>query len=104
MRYGSFALLLMSGLSQAYAQEWRPRCTEPTLADSQIKTIIDRERVARVDLPRAYEKYRWVVRRQGCYYIYVEIALPEVPDRAQTITLNQKGVIVDVDDGRLKPP
>ena len=81
-----------SGYSQA-------TCTASALSDQQIKDIIDRAKVTREDLPEPFPEYKWVVRRQGCYYVYIEYGLPLTPEYNQIFKLNQYGIIVDVQAG-----
>jgi hypothetical protein len=67
------------------------------LSDQQVKDVIDTERTTRTDLPAAFPKYEWSVRRQGCYYIYFEYGLPKAIHKEQIFKLNQNGAIVDVE-------
>jgi hypothetical protein len=76
-----------------------PTCVAPALSDQQVKEIIEKERAARTDLPEPFPKYRWEVRREGCYYVYVEYGLPETPEYSRVFKLNQYGVIVDAGTG-----
>lgn len=77
----------------------QPNCSAPTLADQQVKDIIDKERATRTDLPEPFPESRWTVRRKGCHYVYIEYGLPEVPDYSQIFMLNQNGAIVDAQMG-----
>ena len=70
-------------------------CTAPELSNQEVKKIVDRERTVRHDLAQPFPKYRWDVKKQGCYYVYIEVGLPEAPEYSQSFTLNQRGVIVD---------
>lgn len=88
------ALVILPVMS--YAQT---TCVAPALSGRQVKDIIDKERAARTDLPKAYPKYRWDVSRQGCHYVYVEYGLPEAPEYNHIFSLNQYGVIVDAQGG-----
>ena len=88
------ALMLLSAM--VHADEV---CNAPPLSDQQIKDIVDKERKARTDLPEPFPKYRWVVKRQGCYYAYIEYGLPEAPEYNQIFRLNPHGEIVDVQGG-----
>ena len=83
--------------TMGYAQ---PTGVAPALSDQQVKDIIDKERAMRTDLPAPFPEYRWMVRRQGHYYIYIEYGLPEAPDYSQIFNLNRYGIIVDVQMGR----
>lgn len=74
----------------------KPTCVAPALSDSEVKRIIEQERATRTDLPKAFPKSKWVVRRQGCHYTAIEFLLPATPDANHIFTLNQRGVIVDV--------
>ena len=74
-------------------------CVAPDLSDRQIKDIIEKERATRSDLPAPLPQSKWSVRRQGCYYVYSEYAIPESFDTQRVIKLNQRGVIVDVQVG-----
>ncbi|MGI0015149.1 MAG: hypothetical protein ACREBU_17180 [Nitrososphaera sp.] len=82
----------------------QPTCVAPALSDQQVKDIIDKERVTRTDLPRPFPKYKWIARRQGCHYVYIEYGLPEVFDNFRIFKLNQYGAIVDADTSSLKCP
>ena len=79
-----------------YAQ---PICVAPALSDQQVKESVDKERATRTDLPEPFPKYRWIVRKQGCYYVYIEYGLPEAPEYNHIFKLNQHGTIVDVQGG-----
>jgi hypothetical protein len=65
------------------------------LADIEVKAIIDQQRAARSDLPKAFPQSEWVVRKQGSYYSYIEYGLPKAPGMNQIFKLNRHGVIVD---------
>jgi len=88
----------------AYSQ---PKCVAPDLSDRQVREIIGKERARRKDLPPAHPKPLWTVRKDGCYYIAIEAKLSESPgddnmvvvDADNIFTLNQYGVIVDVQVG-----
>ncbi len=82
----------------------QPTCTAPVLSDQQVKDVVDKERGTRTDLPKPFPKYRWVVRRQGCHYVYIEYGLPEIPEDNHIFRLNQYGVIVDADSSSLQCP
>lgn len=94
------ALALVSVLAAlpgaAYPQS---ACVAPPLSDQQVKDIIQNERETRTDLPKPFPKYRWLVRKDGCYYVYIEYGLPEAPEYNQIFKINQRGVIVDVQMG-----
>lgn len=90
----SSAFLLLSTV--VYAQ---PTCVAPSLSDQDVKDIIDKGRAQRTDLPQPFPKYRWLVRRQGCHYEYIEYGLPEAPEFNHIFKLNQHGVIVNVQTG-----
>ncbi|MBI4604568.1 MAG: hypothetical protein HY721_21610 [Planctomycetes bacterium] len=65
------------------------------LPDLAIKQIIDVERARRTDLPPAFDKYAWSVRRDLNHYVYVETAVPERPHERILFRLNRRGIIVD---------
>jgi hypothetical protein len=71
-------------------------CAAPVLSDQQVKDIVDKERTTRTDLPKPFPEYRWIVRKQGRYYTYIEYGLPEAPEYNQIFKLNRYGAIVDV--------
>lgn len=79
-----------------YAQ---PTCVAPPLSQQQVKEIIDKARATRTDLPAPFPKYRWIVRQQGCHYVYIEYGLPETPGDHHIFRLNQYGAIVDAQTG-----
>lgn len=97
-------LCLAGGVVPALGGELPSPCALPALSDQQVKTIVQKERAARTDLPVPYPNYRSTVRRKGCYYLYMEHGLPEAPEYAQSFTLNDKGVIVDATSAALKCP
>lgn len=78
----------------------QPACVAPALSDPQVKEIIDRERVNGEGIPAPFPKYRWLVNRLGCHYVYIEYGIPETPDYNHIVKLNQFGAIVDVRTGR----
>lgn len=94
-------IMLVAFAGTAYSQ---PTCTAAPLSDQDIKTIVDRERSTRSDLPAQFEAYRWVVRRQECHYVYIEYALPERLHGNTVFTVNQRGMIVDVQPGSMQCP
>ena len=75
-------------------------CKADALGAEQVKAIVDAERAVRSDLPKAFERYRWTVSRQGCYYVYIEFGLPETPGVSLMFRINQFGAVVDVVKGR----
>lgn len=89
-----YALLIFPVLG--YPQ---PNCVGPVLSDQQVESNIDKERATRTDLPGPFPEYRWLVRRQGCHYVYIEYGLPETPEYNHIFKLNQYGSIVDVQTG-----
>ena len=89
------ALALLPG-SLVYAET---TCTQPQLTDEQVVNIIATARASRTDLPPAFEHYRTVIRRDGCYYVYIEVSLPETPDLVHIFRLNQNGQLVDAQAG-----
>ena len=93
--------VLASFAATAHAQ---PTCTATPISDQQVKTIVDKERSTRSDLPRPFDAYTWVVRKQECHYVYVESAVPAGPERSNMLTLNQDGVVVDVQPGSMQCP
>ena len=90
-----FAMLVPSPSSAQH------NCVEPEISDQRIREIVQELRTTRSDLPKKLPDYRWEVGRDGCYYVYVEYPLPEVPHNSQAIVLNQHGVIVDARAGAL---
>ena len=78
----------------------QPTCVAPVLSDQQVKDIINKQRATRTDLPAPFPKYRWLVRRQGCHYTYIEYRIPEAWESNHIFKLNQHGVIVDADTMR----
>lgn len=65
------------------------------LADLEVKSIIEKQRAARSDLPKPFPKSEWVVTKQGSYYSCIEYGLPKAPGFNQVFKLNRHGVIVD---------
>jgi hypothetical protein len=99
MRKPSILILLLA-LSVLPARGYQELvCGAPALSDQAIKEIIDKERAARDDLPAAFPESRWVVRRQGCYYVYIEYGIPEAFHKEHIFKLNRHGVIVDAGGG-----
>jgi hypothetical protein len=94
----AIALLLALVLSPAVAYP-QPTCVARPLSDQQVKDIVQKERASRTDLPKPFPKYRCLVRRQGCHYVYIEYGLPEAPEYNQIFKLNQHGAIVDAQVG-----
>jgi len=74
-------------------------CTAAPLSDDQVRDLIAQARAERADLPPPFAKYRSTVRRDGCYYVYVEVHLPETPDLVHIFRLNQHGRLVDAQAG-----
>jgi hypothetical protein len=94
-------LFLIAPLLVAAAgrQEQQPTCEAAALTNEEVKAIVDNERAKRTDLPVTFPQYTWEVRRRRCHYVYIEYGLPRAPDYSQSITLNQRGVIVDASPG-----
>lgn len=76
-----------------------PTCTAPAIGDQEVRRIIEKARATRTDLPPAYPKSTWVVRRDGCHYTAIEWFVPPTPDMSHVFKLNQRGIIVDVTSG-----
>lgn len=97
------AILGLAGVlaDAAVAQQ---SCEAKPIADEQIKALAQRERERRAEVPPAFPEYKWSVQRQGCYYVYTELALPLTPDKRQVFTFDPQGVLVDVEDVALKCP
>ena len=104
MRMSKYWILLVALMMCPVSGYQGPSCDAPVLSDQQVKDVIDKERSVRKDLPTPFPQYRWIVRREGCYYVYIEYALPETPDMNHIIKLNKDGVIVDADTEKLKCP
>lgn len=100
------ALVLLSALLMfpAWGYQEEPACDAPALSEQAVKNIIEKERAARTDLPAPFPEFRWEVRREGCYYVYLEYAIPEVFHQVNIFRLNQNGVIVDVGPEEVPPP
>jgi len=77
----------------------QPACTAPPLSDDQVRALIAQARAERGDMPPAFKEYRSSVQRDGCYYVYVEVSLPETPDMMHIFRLNQHGKLVDAQTG-----
>ena len=92
-------VLLLTWIILPIVGSAQPVCQAPVISDQQVKDIVEKERGARGDLPKAFPKHRWIVRRQGCHYVYLEYGLPETPENVQIFKLNQHSVIVDVQVG-----
>jgi hypothetical protein len=97
-RRGALVLLLVLVVMPAIGYP-QANCVARPLSDQQIRDIIQKERATRTDLPKPFPKDRWLVRRQGCHYVYIEYGLPEAPEYNQIFKLNQHGAIVDVQAG-----
>src|SRR4051812_5803520 len=76
-----------------------PVCTAPVLSDQDVKAAVEKARAARSDLPAPYAKSRWVVRRDGCQYVFLEYSLPETPEANHIFRLDPYGTIVDAVSG-----
>lgn len=97
--------LLLVVLSMAPTSAGQPPdCSAPALSDDQVKAIVDKQREIRQDLPARPAEYKWLVRRQGCHYVYIENPVPETPDEHNMFWLNPKGLIVDIRPGTLTCP
>lgn len=71
-------------------------CPPLELSAEEVHEIIKKEREKRGDLPSAYSKPEYVVKKMGCYYLYEEYELPRKPEDGLTFLLNRFGVIVDI--------
>lgn len=102
MRYHQFVMLVWVSINMfmypvlAHTQSV---CKSSELSADQIRAIVVKERAARDDLPAAFPKYEYTVKKQGCHYIYLEYGLPAAFESYQMFILNQYGVIVDVNSG-----
>ncbi len=74
-------------------------CGAPELSLEQIHEIIKKERLKRSDLPQAFPKYEYSLKKQGCYYIYFEKKQPYEIHYSRSFTLNRFGAIVEVRRG-----
>ena len=89
-----FTLLMFPAVSHSQSA-----CDAPPLSDDGVKAAIDTARATRTDLPSPFAESRWSVKRRGCYYVFLEVSLPEAPDSNHMITLDPHGAIVDVQAG-----
>lgn len=95
MRTGHALFLLSMVLATPCMSESRQRCDAPELSKEEVRQVIEQERADRSDLPDEFPEYRFVLRRKGCHYVYMEHGIPEAPEYNQTFILNRDGVIVD---------
>lgn len=75
-------------------------CTGQELTKDQLIKVLERERIKRSDLPKAYPQSGYLLNKKGCFYILIEYAVPERPGKNIVFTLNRDGVIIDVMRGR----
>jgi hypothetical protein len=77
----------------------------PTLSDDRIKEIIASERAKHKDILGPFPPYDTIIRRDGCYYTYIENrldarAFPKerlvIVDSSIIFKLNKDGAIVDM--------
>ena len=78
----------------------QPQCPAAPLSDQQVKDIVSRARAADKNLPAPFPQYKSWVRREGCYYSYVEALVPAREHATYIFLLNPRGVLVDVQRGR----
>ena len=69
-------------------------CGTLELSEFQIHEIIKKERENRDDLPPAYPKYDYEVKKRGCYYEYYEKEQPYNTHNHHRFTINKFGIIV----------
>jgi hypothetical protein len=79
-------------------------CDALKLSDQEVKEIVEKERAKRTDLPLPFEKFNWIVQKDGCYYVYTEYGLPAAPEHNHIFRLNRYGVIVDARPGKINCP
>ena len=99
MRTHLALIVLIASMMYPAAGSGQPTCVAPPLSDQQVKGIVEKERATRKDLPTPFPQSRWLVRRQGCHYAFIEYGLPEAPEYNNIIRLNQYGVVVDAQTG-----
>jgi hypothetical protein len=83
-----------------YSQQ---KCTPPELSADQIHEIVMKERKTRDDIPPAFSKYEYIVRKKRCHFVYIESGLPPTFHNTQIFILNKFGVIVEVLIGQSQP-
>jgi hypothetical protein len=101
----ALGLFLLLALMPSIGGSQTSDCGALPLSDDQIKEIIANERAKHKDMPAPYPQYDTSIRRDGCYYIYIEnklvaSALPTqrlyVVDASRIFKLNKHGAIVDI--------
>lgn len=95
----SYLLIIISMLSISHLAKAEIECKASELSGDQINEIITKERARRDDLPPAFDMYEYTVRKEGCYYTYIEYGLPSAMEYHQIFRLNQYGEIVDAQSG-----
>lgn len=91
-----FAAALILTLWFANVANAQPKCIAPTFTDGELANIIAHERSYRNDLPSPFPQYKVIVRREGCYYYYSELGIPDAISYTQIFVFDQYGRIVDV--------
>ncbi len=86
-----------SGNSEERGQ--KQQLSSEGFTNEQVKGIVDRQRAERTDLPDPFPEFGWSARKDGDYYVYIELALPAKPEHNQIFKINQDGIIVDVQSG-----
>jgi hypothetical protein len=95
-------MLFLVTINMLMFPDWtysQKKCTASELSADQIHEIVVRERGVRDDIPPAFPKYKYTVRKQVCHYVYIERGLPSAPEYSHKFMLNQFGVIVDITSG-----
>jgi hypothetical protein len=101
----AWSLFLMLMLVPSIYAEQKLNCADaPPLSDDRIKSIIADEKDKYKDIPAPYPPSDTMIRRDGCYYVYIETpliasALPERlvhADSSIIFKLNKHGAIVDI--------
>jgi len=99
MRQLIMPVLFFMGASVGLFANDRPNCEQPPLTDQQIIDLVARERATRKDLPPPPSQAQTSIRRQGCYYVYIEQPVPAMPEGNVIFKINQRGMISDVQPG-----
>ena len=98
-RFVMFIMVMMLPVLSDAQEE----CNATKLSADQIHEIVVKARATRDDLPPAFPKYKFTVKNQGCYYVYIEFGLPTAVEYLQMFKLNRYGVIVDVQSSGGEP-
>jgi hypothetical protein len=78
----------------------RADCNSLTLTDDQVRSRVEKHMASRFEPLQERRRARWLVRREGCQYVYLEWSEPATPGSHILVLLDAEGRVTHVEPGR----